>query len=122
MPFEVKVTRSETYVRYDVTGRTSLKRFAALISGIVHEVERFEDVRVLVDLRRVEGRLLTSEQILVGDMAGRNAPMLFKLASLVPEGEFTGNSARAAERKGLQLQVFISEAAALEWLMEGTAV
>jgi hypothetical protein len=119
MPFEVKVSRTAAYARYDVSGTTSLKRFARLIAGIADDVEQFEDVRVLVDLRQVDGRLLTSEQILVGDMAGRQAPMLYKLASLVPAGEFTGNSARAAERKGLELRVFISEAAALEWLLEG---
>jgi hypothetical protein len=118
MPFDVKVIRTPDYVRFNVIGPSSLPNFAALVPLISSEIEQFEDLRVLIDLRRVVGRLSTEAQILVGEMAAQRAQLLFKMASLVPPGEFTGNSERAAIKQGLQLRVFISEASALAWLLE----
>lgn len=120
MEFDVKVARTAQYVRYHVAGATSLKAFAALITRIADEVEQFEDLRVFVDLRGVVGRLSTSEQILLGELSARRMQMVFKLASLVPDGEITRNSERAADSKGVQLRVFSSERSALEWLLDGS--
>ena len=118
--FDVTVSRSGKYVRFDVSGPTSLKRFAALIGDMATELKQWGDVRVLVDLRGVVGRLQTSEQILVGDLSAGILPPLFKLASLVPQGEISRNSERAARSKGVELRVFHGEASAMAWLMEGT--
>lgn len=121
MPFEVTVNRHPEFVRFSAAGRTSFKRFAGLIMGMAAEIDQHEDDRVLVDLRSVEGRLTTTEQQLVGELAAAKLPMVFKLASLVPGGEVTRNSERAAIKAGLELRVFDSEPAALSWLLEGKA-
>lgn len=121
MPFDVTVQRSPGYARYAVSGRTSLSRFARLIAGIAEDVDQFEDDRVLVDLRSVSGRLSTSEQQMVGELIAAALPMVFKLASIVPAGEITRNSERAAVKAGLQVKVFDNEAGALAWLLEGAA-
>ncbi|MDB5945171.1 MAG: hypothetical protein JWQ33_197 [Ramlibacter sp.] len=119
MPFQVTVTRFPEYVRYDAAGRTSLKRFVGLVTGVAADTEQFEDDRVLVDLRGVEGRLTAKEQVLVGEVVAMKLPLLFKLASVVPEGEITRNSESAALFKGLQIRVFDSVPVALSWLLEG---
>jgi hypothetical protein len=118
MPFDLIVQRRPEYVRYNAAGPTSLKSFAELVVFVAADIERYEDDRVLLDLRQVKGRLTTSEQQLIGEMAATRFPLLFKLASIVPQGEVTGNSERAAVSKGLQVRVFDSEPAALAWLLE----
>jgi hypothetical protein len=83
------------------------------------DIEQYEDDRVLLDLRGVEGRLTTIEQQRIGQMVAAELPLLFKLASVVPSGEITRNSEHAAAKLGLEVKVFDDEAAALFWLLEG---
>ena len=118
MPFNVTSKRLPGYVRYNVAGPASLKSFADLVLQVAAETERYEDDRVLLDLRKVENRMSTSEQQLIGEMAATRLPLLFKLASIVAKGEITRNSERAAVNKGLQVRVFDSEPSALAWLLE----
>jgi hypothetical protein len=119
MPFSVKVKRSPQYVRFVVAGNTSLKNFADLFCVVGGQVEKYEDVKALFDLRRVVGRLTASEQLLLGEIVALKLPLLFKVASLVPVGEITRNSERAALSKGLVVRVFDSEPEALAWLLDG---
>lgn len=119
MPFSVKIKRSAQYVRFAVTGDTSLKNFVDLFGVVGAQVEKYEDVKALFDLRRVVGRLTSSEQMLLGEIVALKLPLLFKVASLVPVGEITRNSERAALSKGLVVRVFDSEPEALAWLLDG---
>lgn len=118
MGFTVAIARNSKYLRVEVAGPTSLRSFAALVAQIAAEVERFEDHRILLDLREVHGRLSTSEQQLVGELAATRFPLLYKLASIVPRGEITRNSERSAVRRGLQVRVFDSESGAVAWLLQ----
>ena len=120
MPFEVTVTRLPEYVRYEAAGPTSLKNFVDLLSFAGAETELYEDLKVLFDLRGVEGRLTRSEQLLVGEVVAIKLPLSFKVASLVPVGEMTRNSERAALSKGVTVRIFDSESEALSWLLDGT--
>lgn len=122
MPFKVKVSRSLHYVRYDAAGPTSLKNFTELATFVAADTACHEDAKVLVDLRRVEGRLTPHEQALIGEVAAFKLPYVFKLASLVPAAEVTHNSERAAVAKGLTLRVFASESKAVDWLLEADVV
>ena len=118
MTFTVAIARNSKYLRVDVAGPTSFRAFVALVAQIAAEIEQFEDNRILLDLRQVNGRLSTTEQQLVGELAPTRFPLLYKLASIVPEGEITRNSERSAVRHGLQVRVFQSEATALAWLLQ----
>lgn len=119
-PFAVIVERTPDYVRFNVSGQTSLQRFSQLIETIAADIDRRECCRIMVDLRQVQGRLATLEQQRVGELAAAGLPQaVFRLASVVPEGEVSRNSEAAAVRAGLLLRVFDSEAAALFWLLEG---
>lgn len=119
MPFEVTVTRLPEYVRYEAAGPTSLKNFVDLLSFAGAETELYEDLKVLFDLRGVQGRLTSAEQILLGEVAAMKLPLVFKAASLVPVGEITRNSERAAISKGVTARIFDSESEALSWLLDG---
>lgn len=118
MPFSVKVKRSPQYVRFVIAGDSSLKNFADLFGVVGGEVDKYEDVKVLFDLRRVVGRLTSSEQVLLGEIVALKLPLLFKVASLVPVGEITRNSERAALSKGLVARIFDSEPEAVAWLLD----
>jgi len=117
MTFTITVKRNPGYVRYDVAGLASLKSFADLVVRVSAETEQFEDDRVLLDLRKIENKMSSSEQHLVGEMAAARLPLLFKLASIVRPGDITRNSERAAVSRGLQVQVFDAEPPALDWLL-----
>lgn len=119
MPFSVQVTRLREYVRYEASGPTSLKNFVELLTFAGAETDRYEDLNVLFDLRRVEGRLTEAEQLLLGEIAAMKLPMVFKAASLVPVGEITRNSERVAIEKGVTARIFDSESEAVAWLLEG---
>jgi hypothetical protein len=119
MTFSVVLGRHSGYLRVDVAGQTSLQDFEGLVARMAAEVERLEDGRILLDLRQVQGRLSTSEQQVVGEMAATRLSRLHRLASIVPRGEITRNSERSAVRAGLQVRVFDSEPGALAWLLEG---
>lgn len=118
MTLTVAIARNSNYLRVDVAGPASFAGFAALLAQIAAEVERFGDHRILFDLRQVQGRLSTNEQQLVGELAATRFPLLYKLASIVPQGEITRNSERSAVGLGLQLKVFHSEATAIDWLLQ----
>lgn len=117
MPFDVTVTRTTRFVRYDVAGPTSLKHFSELIIFMAADTAHFEDAVVLVDVTAVEGRLTFTEQLLVGEMGALKLPYVFKIASLVPPGEITRNTERAAAKKGMQGRAFDCEEEALAWLL-----
>ncbi len=118
MPFKVTVSRSLHYVRYDAAGPTSLKSFIELATFVAADTACYEDAKVLVDLRRVDGQLTPHEQALLGEVAALKLPYVFKLASLVPAAAVTHTSERAAVDKGLTLRVFDSESEAVAWLLE----
>jgi hypothetical protein len=120
MEFEVVVDQPGDYLRITVAGPTSLANFSVLIESIAAQIQRHGCGRVLVDLRKVQGRLPTIEQQRIGELAAAGLPTATsKVASVVPEGEISRNSEAAALRSGLLLRVFDSEAGALFWLLEG---
>lgn len=118
MPFQSTITRSAQFVRWRVSGPTSLENFVALVDAVAAESRRRGDSKVMVDLRAVEGTLKFTEQLSVGEIVALKLPHLVKLASVVPPEQITRNSERVAVRKGLQLRVFSREEEAAAWLTE----
>lgn len=106
MPFQVTVSRSLHYVRYDAAGPTSLKNFTELATFVAADTSFYE------------GRLSPNEQSMLGEVAAFKLPYVFRLASLVPVTELTHNSERSAVQKGLTMRAFDSESEALGWLLE----
>jgi hypothetical protein len=118
MTFDVQISRSADYVRYNAHGTTSLKRFGDLFSFVAADIDLTEDAKILIDLTGVQGRLTVTEQFLLGEIVALKLPYVYKLASLVPPGEITRNTERVAAEKGLAVRVFDTEKAAIAWLTE----
>lgn len=122
MPFHSTITRSARFVRWRVSGPTSLQNFVALVDAVAAESRRRGDSKVMVDLRAVEGALKFTEQLSVGEIVALKLAHLVKLASVVPAEQITRNSERVALRKGLQLRVFADEEEAAAWLAEPASI
>jgi hypothetical protein len=116
MPFESTIKRSSRFVRWRVSGQTSLENFVALIDAVAQESQRRGDSKVMVDLRTVDGTLKFTDQLALGEIVAVRLAHLAKLASVVPPAQITRNSERAALRKELQLRVFSNEEDAAAWL------
>jgi len=121
MPFTITVRRLPAYTRYDVSGPASLKNYFDLIDMAAKETLVHGDRLAMVDLRKVVGRLVFTDQIFIGDVVGQKLLHLDRLASLVPDAPESYNSPKVAVRKGLNLQSFSDEQEAIDWLLEGIA-
>lgn len=86
MPFKVTPHLHPEYVRCDVAGRTSLKRFADLMAMLGMDVDQHERDRVLLDLRNVEGRLTMQEQQMVGELVTATRPSATSNAAILEAG------------------------------------
>ena len=121
MPFDVVISRTPRYVRFDVAGPPSLKNYFDLIEQAEKETLATGETLGLVDLRRVTGRLSFTDQLFIGDVVGQKLTHLDKLASLVPDDPESYNSPKVAQRKGLNIRSFASENEAIAWLAEPTS-
>ncbi len=93
-----------------------MSNFVELVRTVEIESHLWSDRKVLVDLREVDGALSADEQLFLGELVAQHFQHIDKVASLVPVGQLTRNSETAARGTGLQLRVFESKEAALDWL------
>ena len=118
MPFIVTVERTLQYVRFNVTGSACLMNYFDLIEGAARETVTDGDTLAMVDLRQVLGRLSFTDQFFIGEIVGEKLAHIRKLASLVADDPDSYNSAKVANRKGVNLRSFDSEERAIAWLRE----
>lgn len=121
MPFIVSVERLPHYVLLQVSGLASLKNYCDLVDEAAQQTVAHGYTRALVDLRQVVGRLGFTDQFFIGDVISQKLAHLTKLASVVPQDPKSYNSNRVANRKGLNMRMFDSEAQATAWLLDGSA-
>jgi hypothetical protein len=121
MPFIVTVERLPHYVLLQVSGLASLQNYCDLVDETAQQTVAHGYTRALVDLRDVEGRLGFTDQFFIGDFVSQKLAHLAKLASVVPQDPKSYNSHRVANRKGMNMRMFGSEAQATAWLLDGAA-
>ncbi|WP_298926278.1 STAS/SEC14 domain-containing protein [uncultured Ramlibacter sp.] len=122
MTFSTTIHRVTDRVEVRVAGPAAIRDFVDLIQAMAQETSYWSDTRLLVDLRRIEGRLSPEEQVFIGEMVAHSLSHLDKVASVVKAEEITRNSERAAQELGARLRVFDSEDEALEWLGSDSAI
>lgn len=118
MPFTVTVTRLARYVLFHVSGPASLKNYFDLIDDAAKHTVAHGDQRAMVDLRQVVGRLGFTDQFFIGEIVVEKLGHLTKLASLVADDPASYSAEKVANRKGLNLRSFGSEAEATAWLLD----
>lgn len=120
MPFDVTVERLPHYVLLQVSGLASLRNYCDLVDEAAQQTIAHGYTRALVDLRDVEGCLGFTDQFFIGDIVSQKLAHLAKLATVVPHDPKSYNSNRVANRKGMNMRMFDSEAQATAWLLDGT--
>jgi len=121
MPFVVTVERTPHYMRFNVTGSASLKNYFDLIETAAKETLANRDELLMVDIRRVAGRLSFTDQFFIGEVVAQKLTHVRKVANLVASDPDSYNSEKVATRKGVNLRSFDSEQQAIAWLREPAA-
>ena len=120
MTLHVTTQRFIDYVQVDVSGPATMKGYVELVQQMEQETMSWADAKVMVDLRKVEGRLDAAEQVFLGELVAQYLRHLEKVASVVRAEDLTGNSEAAAQMLGMRLRVFTDPAQAAAWLKAPT--
>jgi hypothetical protein len=107
-----------TVVRAD--GEPGLAEFLAFVERLGGECRQWPVPRLLVDLRGIRTLTSFTEHYAVGEAVGRHMGHLRRIASVVPADRITRASEKTAQRAGVNMAVFTSEAEAIEWLNAAT--
>jgi hypothetical protein len=116
MSYDVSVRRLPHYYRVQVTGEPTFDQLVSLVHLLGVQSSGWKHDRVLVDLRQVEALYTPEEQFRMGEELALSLSHMQRIASVVPTHRVTRISERAAQRSGVQLQVFDSEPEAIAWL------
>ena len=116
MPLEIRVSNTERYLSAKMSGRATVADFRQMLDVLLEETMRLSSTRLLIDLVGVEEHFRIDEHVVVSEQAAANFNHLEKIASLVPPGRKKGTTEQAAQKRGVVLRTFMSEADAIAWL------
>lgn len=116
MPLDIKLTPMDGFLSVKAVGRATLQDMFDMISLIAAEVSRTGDRRVLVDQTEIEEEFRFTDHFAIGERVVTICGNLEKAASVVRGERRTGTSEKVAQKKGVQLRVFVSCDEALAWL------
>jgi hypothetical protein len=119
MSFGLTVTEREGRLHVVATGDAGLPEFLGL-ADCVAAVARGHAVRkILIDLLEVRPRLAFTEHLQLGAHLGQLGQDIDRIATVVPAGQRTGASEKAAQKTGVALRTCTSLAEAVDWLNGG---
>jgi hypothetical protein len=116
MPLTHHINRLNGVVVFDVQGEASLESLHELIDAVARSTQGGDDKRVLVNLLAVDEHLKFTDHYSLGEQVARKLGHLARLASVVRAERRTGTSEKVANAQGMQLRVFVSVPAAMDWL------
>jgi hypothetical protein len=99
-----------------VEGEPSLGEFLSFLHLVGVETAEWPVKRVMFDLRGVRTLTTFTEHYAVGEETARQLRHLHRIASVVPADRITRASEKTAQRAGVNVRVFTSEAEAIDWL------
>jgi hypothetical protein len=97
-------------------GEPTLAEFLGFVEMLGVASRQWPVPRLLVDLRGIRTLTSFTEHYAVGEAVGRHMGHMRQIASLVPADRITRASEKTAQRAGVNMAVFTSEAEALQWL------
>ena len=101
-----------------VEGEPTLAEFLSFLQQIGSETSGWPARRLMFDLRGVRTLTTFTEHYAVGEETARQLAHLHRIASVVPADRITRASEKTAQRAGVNVRVFTSEAEAIAWLGE----
>jgi hypothetical protein len=112
----VEYTQGPAYAVATVSSLAFIEDSVGVLEELALRTRETGAKRLLVNLLDVVGTFGREEQQTIGLLAHRHLAHLDRVASLVPEDKLTRVSEAAARSQGMELRVFTSLPAALEWL------
>jgi hypothetical protein len=112
----VEYTPGPVYAVAAVSSLAFIEERVAVLEELARRTRGTGAKRLLINLLDVVGTFGRDEQQTIGLLAHRHLAHLERVASLVPEDKITRVSEAAARKQGMELRVFTSLPAALEWL------
>ncbi|RYF41395.1 MAG: hypothetical protein EOO25_10015 [Comamonadaceae bacterium] len=116
MQFEI--ARRPDFVDVTVTGPIPVQPLLHLIQRLGDFTRESGDTRLMFDLLGMEGEVPFTGQLQTGEQVVLSMAHLQRIASVVPRDRLTRTSEKVARAQGVQLQIFVSRPAALEWLLD----
>ena len=119
-PPDLEITAREGILEARVTGDFRLERFKRQIETILQAAKERGLDRILVDVARMAGfeALDTTDRFEMATHAARLAGNLVKIALVgrTPQLDRERFGEQVAQNRGLNIRIFVDEAAALAWL------
>ncbi len=117
MPYHCEFTEEAGLVRARIAGEGGVDEFVAALRRLGAQSVGWKSSLLLVDLRGVETVYSFTDQLTIGKAVGVNFRHLRRHAAIVRPERITRVGEKAAQHEGSQVQVFASEAEALQWLL-----
>ena len=112
----VHYTPGPSYAVAEVTALAFIEDSVPVLEEIARRTRESGTKRLLINLMDVVGTFGREEQQAIGLLAHRHLAHLEKVASLVPPEKLTRLSEQAARAQGMELRVFTTLSAAIDWL------
>lgn len=117
MQMQVAIDPSARFVRCTVSGRADLAAAQTLFRDFAAARQKEMPRRLLLDLLGVVGELQVSEQFSVGSTSSDVMRGFNRVAVVQAPRSNNGFGALVAKNRGLNMEVFAAEEAALSWLL-----
>jgi hypothetical protein len=117
MPLHHRIEHRSGYTVVSLRGDPSLGQFLSFIELMGPETQSWQHGRGLFDLRDISTLKSVTDHVAIGQAVARHLAHMDRIASLVLPDRATGISRKEAQGAGVNLAVFVDEAAALEWLL-----
>lgn len=116
MSLQITSTIYDDHLRVDFDGDYDFLELMSLIEKIKDEATATEREIVLIDARKIDGRMTESEKFFAGAKIAELYGSKLKTAIIIRTGEVTKMGEMAAVNRGARLLVTESEEEAVDWL------
>jgi hypothetical protein len=119
MDYEVTTANDTGFLRITAIGTYGTQATKDLCDRVAADTAQYGASRVLIDMRRVVGRVSTFEQFEIGSYAGSRIRVRAALISRPELFDLFGET--VALNRGSNGRIFFDEADALKWLLGDTS-
>lgn len=116
MPYTTNLSTEPDHLRITAEGIYDFRELFGFIEFIKTEADRVDRERVLVDCRKLEGKIPEVDRFEGGQHIAQVFGPFLKVTLIMPHGEVTKLGELAAINRGARFFVTEDEAEALKWL------
>jgi hypothetical protein len=114
---QYRILSSDAFIFVRVSGLVSLPAWEQMLEALEQALAGIAGDRLVADLTGLVGWLGQPERTAVGALMARRLAGMKKVALFIEAGKITGVVEAEAQRQGLDLRLFPSQAAAVDWVL-----